>query len=120
MGVAGSGRVAVVAQRTTADARVDAASSRIVESPARIPTFGGWPAVALALAALACRGALVVAIERAYGLPAHSYWLIPLRDLLSGAVFVAGLVARDVRWRQQRYRLKSEGTLMPERRSPSP
>jgi ceramide glucosyltransferase len=81
---------------------------------------GGWPAVALASAALACRGALLVAIERAYGLPAHSYWLIPLRDLLSGAVFVAGLVARDVRWRQQRYRLKSEGTLMPERRSPSP
>jgi len=81
---------------------------------------GGWPAAALALVALGCRGALVLAIERAYGLPAHSYWLIPLRDLLSGAVFLAGLVARDVRWRQQRYRLLSEGTLMPKRRSPSP
>jgi ceramide glucosyltransferase len=81
---------------------------------------GGWPAVALALAALACRSILVMAVERVYALPAHSYWLIPLRDLLSGAVFLAGLVARDVRWRQQRYRLMSEGALMPERRSPSP
>jgi ceramide glucosyltransferase len=81
---------------------------------------GGWPAIALALAALACRSALVLAIERAYGLPAHSYWLIPLRDLLSGAVFLAGLVARDLRWRQQRYRLLSEGVLMPERKLPSP
>jgi ceramide glucosyltransferase len=81
---------------------------------------GGWAAAALALAALGCRYALVRAIERAYGLPGHSYWLIPLRDLLSGAVFLAGLFARDVRWRQQRYRLLSEGVLMRERRSPSP
>ena len=81
---------------------------------------GGWPAAALAVAALGCRGALLLAIERAYGLPAHPYWLIPLRELLSGAVFLAGLVARDVSWKQQRYdRLPSEGTLMPERRSPS-
>jgi len=81
---------------------------------------GGSPAAALAVAALGCRGALLLAIERAYGLPAHPYWLIPLRELLSGAVFLAGLVARDVSWKQQRYRLLSEGALMPERRSPSP
>ena len=81
---------------------------------------GGLPAALLAVAALGCRGALLLAIERAYGLPAHPYWLIPLRELLSGAVFLAGLVARDVSWKQQRYRLLSEGALMPERRSPSP
>jgi ceramide glucosyltransferase len=80
---------------------------------------GGWPAAALAVAALGCRGALLLALERAYGLPAHPYWLIPLRELLSGAVFLAGLVVRDVSWKQQRYRLLSEGALMPERRSPS-
>ena len=85
--------------------------------------YVGWSithAFVLALIALACRGALLLAIERAYGLPAHPYWLIPLRELLSGAVFLAGLVARDVSWKQQRYRLLSEGALMPERRSPSP
>jgi ceramide glucosyltransferase len=80
---------------------------------------GGLPALSLALAAIACRAALLVAIERGYGLPAHPYWLIPLRDLLSFAVYVAGFVARDVSWRGQRYRLLSEGTLISERRSPS-
>jgi ceramide glucosyltransferase len=60
------------------------------------------------------------AVERAYDLPRHPYWVIPLRDLLSFAVFIAGFVVRDVRWKQQRYRLRPEGTLMPERRSPSP
>jgi ceramide glucosyltransferase len=78
----------------------------------------------LAAAALACRGLLIYAIERGYGLPPRPYWLIPLRDLLSFAVFVAGFVARDVRWKGQRFKLLSEGTLIPEqvpeRRPPSP
>jgi ceramide glucosyltransferase len=81
---------------------------------------GGGPALVLALAALLCRGIVLQSVERACGLPAHPYWLIPLRDLLSGAVFVAGLFTRGVSWKQQRYRLLAEGALMPERRSPSP
>ncbi len=39
------------------------------------------------------------AVENRFGLPRHPYWLIPLRDLLSFAVYVAGFVARDVDWR---------------------
>lgn len=78
---------------------------------------GGWPALAIALAALACRAALLASVARAFGLPAHQYWLIPLRDLLSFAVFVAGFFGRDVSWQGRRYRLMPEGTL---RRSPSP
>jgi ceramide glucosyltransferase len=81
---------------------------------------GGLPAMLLALAALACRLLVVVAVERSYGLPPHSYWLIPLRDLLSFAVYVSGFVARGVNWRGHRYRLMSEGSLVSERRSPSP
>jgi len=81
---------------------------------------GGLLAIVLALAALACRLILVLAIERGYGLPRHPYWLIPLRDLWSFAVFVSGFVARDVSWRGHRYRLMSEGSLISERRSPSP
>lgn len=81
---------------------------------------GGWPALGLALAALACRAALVFATERGYGLPPHPYWLIPVRDLLSFAVFVAGFVARDVSWRGHHYELMSEGILKSNRRSPSP
>ncbi|MEX2035699.1 MAG: bacteriohopanetetrol glucosamine biosynthesis glycosyltransferase HpnI [Xanthobacteraceae bacterium] len=81
---------------------------------------GGLPAGVLALAALACRAVLLMSIQRGYRLPAHSYWLIPLRDLLSFAVFLAAFFARDVNWKSARYRLLSEGTLMSERRSPSP
>ncbi len=78
----------------------------------------------LVASALACRGLLIYAIERSYGLPPRPYWLIPLRDLLSFAVFIAGFMSRDVRWKGHRFKLMSEGTLIPERiperRPPSP
>ena len=80
----------------------------------------GWPAVYLALAALACRALLIFATERGYGLPPHPYWLIPVRDLLSFAVFVSGFVARDVSWRGHHYELMSEGILKSDRRTRSP
>ena len=79
---------------------------------------GGWPAIVLAVAALVCRAVLISATERGYGLPPHPYWLIPVRDLLSFAVFVAGFVARDVSWRGHHYELMSEGLLKSNRRSP--
>jgi ceramide glucosyltransferase len=82
--------------------------------------WGGWPTVLLVWASLVCRTALIFAVERGYGLPPHSYWLIPLRDLLSFAIFVAGFVARGVSWKGHRYKLMSEGTLTSERRTPSP
>jgi ceramide glucosyltransferase len=81
---------------------------------------GGWAALGLAAAALVCRAALIFAAERGYGLPPHPYWLIPVRDLLSFAVFVAGFVARDVSWRGHHYELMSEGILKSDRRSSSP
>jgi ceramide glucosyltransferase len=81
---------------------------------------GGWPAAGLAVAALACRAVLIFATERGYGLPPHQYWLIPVRDLLSFAIFVAGFVARDVSWRGHHYELMSEGILKSDRRSRSP
>jgi ceramide glucosyltransferase len=81
---------------------------------------GGWPAIGLGLAALACRAVLIFAIERGYGLPRHPYWLIPVRDLLSFAVLVSGFVARDVSWRGHHYELMSEGMLKSQRRSRSP
>ncbi len=83
---------------------------------------GAWPAIGLGLAALACRAFLIFAIERGYGLPLHPYWLIPVRDLLSFAVCVAGFVARDVSWRGHHYELMSEGILKSskKKRLPSP
>jgi ceramide glucosyltransferase len=81
---------------------------------------GAGAAAGLAVAALACRSALIFATERGYGLPRHPYWLIPVRDLLSFAVFVSGFVARDVRWRGHHYELMSEGILKSDRRSRPP
>ena len=81
---------------------------------------GSWPAIVLAVAALVCRAVLISATERGYGLPPHPYWLIPVRDLLSFAVFVAGFVARDVSWRGHHYELMSEGILKSDRRSRPP
>jgi ceramide glucosyltransferase len=77
---------------------------------------GGWPAIGLGLAALVCRAILIFVTERGYGLPRHRYWLIPVRDLLSFAVFVSGFVARDVSWRGHHYELMSEGLLKSQRR----
>jgi ceramide glucosyltransferase len=81
---------------------------------------GGVTTLWLAGAALAGRAALLYSIEGHYGLPRHPYWLIPVRDLLSFAVYVAGFVTRDVDWRGRRYHLVSEGTLISEQRSTTP
>jgi len=80
----------------------------------------GWPAAALAVVALGCRALLIFATERGYGLPKHPYWLIPVRDLLSFAVFAAGFVARDVSWRGHHYELMSQGLLRSDRRTRPP
>lgn len=81
---------------------------------------GSATALWLAATAIAGRVALLYSIENHYGLPRHPYWLIPVRDLLSFAVYVAGFVTRDVDWRGHRYHLVSEGTLISEQRSTTP
>lgn len=80
----------------------------------------GMPAIWLGLAALACRAIVLLAVERGYGLPARPYWLIPVRDLMSFAVFIAGFLVQDLSWKGRRYKLLSEGTMQSDRRSPAP
>src|SRR5262249_46531574 len=75
---------------------------------------GGLHALALATAAIACRALVVRAVERGYGLQPHPYWLIPVRDLLSFAVFLAGLASQRVYWRGRQYRVMAEGDLVAE------
>jgi ceramide glucosyltransferase len=71
----------------------------------------GWSAIWLGLVGLACRVFVSISVQRSYDLPPRPYWLIPLRDVLSFAVFLAGFFARDVSWKGRRYRLMSEGTI---------
>jgi ceramide glucosyltransferase len=81
---------------------------------------GGMPALLLMLCAIGCRTLMAGTVERRFNQPPHPIWLIPLRDLLSFAVYLAGFLARDVAWRGQHYRLMSSGALFSEQGSPSP
>ena len=81
---------------------------------------GGLTALAVAVLALAGRIALCIRLERAYILPRHSYALVPARDLLSFAVFVVSYLGHGVNWRGHLYQLVPDGTLMTDRRPPSP
>jgi len=81
---------------------------------------GGLPALGVAGLALALRIALCNRFERAYHLPPHPYWMIPARDLLSFAVFVVSYLGHGVNWRGHLYQLVPDGTLVTDRRPPSP
>lgn len=81
---------------------------------------GGLPALALAGLALALRIGLCIRFERAYSLPPRPYWLIPARDLLAFAVFVVSYLGSGVNWRGHLYQLVPDGTLVTDRRPPSP
>ncbi|HLH97180.1 MAG TPA: bacteriohopanetetrol glucosamine biosynthesis glycosyltransferase HpnI [Xanthobacteraceae bacterium] len=67
----------------------------------------------IAVAALMCRATACAAVERALALPGQDYWLIPIQDLLSFAVYLLGYFGATVDWRGHRYRLLANGTLVP-------
>lgn len=68
---------------------------------------------ALVCWAVALRVGLCLAVERAFGLKAHPYWLAPARDLLSFSVFVASFLSRAVNWRGHSYDVAPDGVLTP-------
>jgi ceramide glucosyltransferase len=80
------------------------------------------PAIAIGLVtgALSCRLALLRRIERCFGLPRQAYWLIPLRDLLSFAVFLSSFLSRRAHWKGLRYSFVADGTLVATGGSASP
>ncbi|MGH7023336.1 MAG: bacteriohopanetetrol glucosamine biosynthesis glycosyltransferase HpnI [Caulobacteraceae bacterium] len=73
----------------------------------------GFP---LLLAAGGARLAQCLCIERALGLPAQDYWMVPLRDCLSFVIYLAALMGSDVVWRGERYRISNNGRLGPRAR----
>lgn len=76
--------------------------------------LGAPPVAALAmlLAALACRGLMVRMVDQALKLPPTPLWLLPGRDLLSFVVFAASFFARRVAWRDQVFRIGRNGRLI--------
>lgn len=73
------------------------------------PTLLG---AAILAAALAARLGVCLAGERAFGLKPHDYWLLPARDCLSFALFVASYLGRGVSWRGHRYEAAPGGALL--------
>ena len=65
----------------------------------------------IVVAALACRFALQMQLDRAFVLRGDLFWLGPIRDVLSFTVFVASFFGRDVEWRGQRYGVRADNTL---------
>ena len=70
-------------------------------------------ALGLGMAAFGCRLVLLRQVERAFNLLPQSSWLVPLRDILSFAVFVSSFFGQSARWRGRRYRFVAGGTLVP-------
>jgi ceramide glucosyltransferase len=63
------------------------------------------PAVLIALAAIACRMALLRQVEHAYALPPQTYGLLPVCDLLSFGVFLISFLNWEVSWKGRRLRM---------------
>jgi ceramide glucosyltransferase len=78
------------------------------------------PAIAIAVASIVCRMALLRQVERAYALPPQAYWLVPARDLLSFILFVVSFVGRSVSWKGYRYRIVAGGNWDTDRGSHAP
>jgi ceramide glucosyltransferase len=79
---------------------------------AALSGFGamGWLAIC---ATIVCRLAVMQAVDRCIPGTPTNRWLLPLRDLLSFAIFVASFFVAVVSWRGQRYRVLPDGTLAP-------
>jgi ceramide glucosyltransferase len=82
---------------------------------ALIAAATGAPTLGVGLAALAivCRIVLFDAIRRRFNTAAPPIWLLPLRDLLSFATFVAGFFGGTLSWRDERFGMQPNGRLRP-------
>jgi ceramide glucosyltransferase len=74
--------------------------------------LGSETAPLVAVLAVAIRVALCLCVEHRFGLLPQSYWLLPVRDLISFAVFVSSFFGAAVSWRGHRYHALSDGTLI--------
>jgi ceramide glucosyltransferase len=69
------------------------------------------PGFAVVAVALAARLVLKLSIDRAFGAKTGPIWLLPLRDLLSYAVFVNSLFGETVHWRGSRFVVEPTGVM---------
>lgn len=70
---------------------------------------GWWPLAALAVAARMAAAWATAGWALHDGYTGRHWWLVPLQDLASFAVWLAGFFGRTVRWRDRRYYLHPDG-----------
>lgn len=77
----------------------------------------GWSAgtIGLIAAAAVSRSALKSAIDRASDTVSGPIFLLPLRDILSYAMYLMTFFVRTVDWRGARFAVNSDGTISPKR-----
>jgi ceramide glucosyltransferase len=68
---------------------------------------------------MALRWISAAIIARALDLPRTGLWLLPVRDALSFAVFVASFCGRSVLWRGQLFRVEPSGQISVEGDKPA-
>jgi ceramide glucosyltransferase len=76
--------------------------------------LGGFTPAGLVMivSALACRLILQMHVDEMLDLRENQFWLGPVRDVLSFAIFVASFFGNAVTWRGQRYSVRGDGTLV--------
>lgn len=72
---------------------------------------GGWWAAGAVAVALTARLALVYGASHAFGVPVPPLWLVPVRDVLSFAVWLACWFGSTVSWRGEQYHVGADGRL---------
>lgn len=82
--------------------------------------FHPLPGLAAAGLALLARLAAALASDRVAGVRTAPYWLLPLRDGLTFAVFIASLTVRSVDWRGATLRMEQHGRILAEPEFPTP
>ena len=77
----------------------------------------GFSLTSLEFVAMSCalRWLSAAMIARTLRLPIVGLWLLPLRDLLSFAVFIGSYCGRNVSWRDQLFRIEASGRIIVER-----
>jgi ceramide glucosyltransferase len=72
--------------------------------------------IAIAVLSISCllRWGSAIAVARLFGLSLRRFWLLPVRDVLSFAVFAASFRGRNVLWRGQLFKIDEGGRITAE------
>jgi ceramide glucosyltransferase len=72
---------------------------------------GGFYGVAVVATAIGARIVLKSSVERAFNTCAGPLWLLPIRDIISFAVFLLSFLGQQVAWRGARYQVRPSGAM---------